>query len=549
MPSALNRGRAAAIGGTAAFLLLALSARGEIGFEDVSGGSGIAFELRHSPTPEKRMIETMAGGLAVLDFDGDGRLDIYFTNGASTEDLRKAGPQHYNRLFRNEGDFRFSDATGLAGVPGEGFSMGAAAGDFDNDGDTDLFVAGVFRNTLYRNDGDGTFSDITAESGLASTEWAVAAGWFDYDSDSLLDLFVVNYADWTLEFDRYCGDRERGLRVYCHPQYLTPIANRLYRNLGDGRFEDVTDRSGLAEHRGRGMSVAFGDFDGDGRQDAFVTNDNLPNFLFLNQADGTLSEEALFSGAALLDHGRPVASMGVDVGDFDADGVVDIAVTALSNETYPLFRGDGGGAFRDVTIATGLARASRPYAGWGVVWGDFDGDGRLDLFTANSHVNDLVEHFEPFTYRQRNTVFPGTSDGFGEPVEVGAAGAFRGAAAADFDGDGFLDLVVSALGEPARLFRNTSGRGANWVELALVGTASNRDAVGARVRAAGQTRWVKSAVGYASSRSGPVHFGLGGQEGPIEIEVAWPSGVVQTLGGVAVNRRTTVTEPDDPLAK
>ena len=534
------------MGGAAAILLLPSAARSEIGFEDVSDEAGIAFVLRHSPTPRKRMIETMAGGLAVFDFDGDGRPDIYFTNGASGEDLRKGGPEHFNRLFRNEGNFRFSDVTGPAGVEGAGFSMGAAVGDFDNDGDADLFVAGVFRNTLYRNDGDGTFSDITAESGIASAEWAVAAGWFDYDSDALLDLFVVNYSDWTPEFDRYCGDRERGLRVYCHPQYLTPIANRLYRNLGDGTFDDVAGRSGLADHRGRGMSVAFADFDGDGRQDAYVTNDNLPNFLFLNQSDGTFSEEALFSGAALLDHGRPVASMGVDVGDFDADGVADIAVTALSNETYPLFRGDGGGSFRDVTIPSGLARASRPYAGWGVVWGDFDGDGHLDLFTANSHVNDLVEHFEPFTYRQRNTVFPGTSDGFGEPVEIGGAGAFRGAAAADFDGDGFLDLVVSALGEPARLFRNTSGRDSNWVELRLVGTTSNRDGVGARVRAAGQTRWVKSAVGYSSSRSAPIHLGLGGEEGPIEVEVAWPGGVVQTVSGVAANRRTTVTEPDAP---
>ena len=514
----------------------------QIRFEDVTVSSGIHFILRNTPTPEKRMIETMAGGLAVFDFDSDGRPDIFLTNGAASHSLRKASPSYSNRLYRNTGNLRFSDVTEQAGIAGEGFSMGAAAADFDNDGDKDLFVTGVFRNLLYRNDGDGTFSEITSESGISSTEWAVAAGWFDYDGDSRLDLFVVNYADWTLEFDRYCGDRARGLRVYCHPKYLTPIANRLYRNLGEGRFVDVTARTGVSDHKGRGMSAVFVDFDGDGRQDVFVTNDNLPNFLFLNQRDSTFAEDALLAGVALLDHGRPVASMGVDVGDFDGDGAADIAVTALSNETYPLFRGDGDGSFRDVTVATGLAKASRPYAGWGNVFGDFDLDGRLDLFTANSHVNDLVEHFEPFAYRQPNTVFRNLGGTFGVPQQIGGAGAHRGALAEDFDGDGLLDLVVTALGEPAAMFRNMSDRQGNWVQLDLIGTKSNRDALGARVRVGIQTRWVKGAVGYASSRLGPVHFGLGGEEGPLKITVDWPSGARQTVHGVPVNRRTTVIE-------
>jgi len=470
-------------------------ASAQIHFYVATADSGVVFTLRHAPTERKRMIETMAGGLAVFDFDGDGLQDIYFTNGAAGESMRKESQEYSNRLFRNLGGMRFEDVTEAAGVEGHGYSMGAAAADFDNDGDVDLFVAGVFRNTLFRNLGNGAFEEITGQSGISSGEWAVAAGWFHYDDDGRADLFVVNYADWTPGFDRYCGDRDRGLRVYCHPKYLTPIANRLYRNLGSGKFEAIGERVGLSEFEGRGMSATFADFDANGRMDVFVTNDNLPNFLFLNQDDGGFIEDALLAGAALLDHGRPVASMGVDVGDFDNDGVSDLSVTALSNETFPLFRGGSDGSFRDATVASGLAKASRAYAGWGNVFADFDNDGRLDLFTANSHVNDLVEDFEPFVYRQSNTVFQNLGGRFGEAMEVGAAGTYRGAAVADFDADGLLDVVVSALGESAQLFQNVSETPHAWLSLRLVGERSGRDALGARVRVDGQTCWVKSAAG------------------------------------------------------
>ena len=526
-----------------AVLCPAAMAPAQIRFRPATEDSGIGFTLHHAPTERKRMIETMAGGLAVFDFDGDGLQDIYFTNGAAGESMRKESPNYSNRLFRNLGGMRFEDVTEAAGVEGRGYSMGAAAADFDNDGHADLFVAGVFQNTLFRNLGDGTFEDITALSGISSAEWAVAAGWFHYDGDGLADLLVVNYADWTPDFDRYCGDRERGLRVYCHPKYLTPIANRLYRNLGSGRFEPVEERAGLSSFAGRGMSAAFADFDGNGRMDFFVTNDNLPNFLFLNQDDGSFTEDALLAGAALLDHGRPVASMGVDVGDFDGDGLADLSVTALSNETFPVFRGAGGGNFRDATVASGLAKASRSYAGWGNVFADFDNDGWLDLFTANSHVNDLVEDFEPFAYRQPNTVFRNLGGSFGDAVEVGAVGTHRGAAVADFDADGRLDVVVSALGEPSKLFRNVSEQRHAWIALQLVGEQSGRDALGARVHVEGQTRWVKSAAGYASSALRPVHFGLGAAGRPVSVQIDWPSGRQQLLEDVPLNRTTAVHEP------
>ena len=516
----------------------------EIRLEPVQA-SGMYFTLENAPTPSKRPFETLAGGLAVFDYDADGRPDIFFTNGASPESMRKDAPRYRNRLFRNIGGLRFLDVTASAGVAGEGYSIGAAAADYDNDGDVDLFVAGVFQSLLYRNRGDGTFEDITARAGIGTSELAVAAGWFDYDRDGLLDLMVINYADLSLDFDRYCGDRARGLRIYCHPKNFIPIANRLYRNLGQGDFDDVSERVGLGGLRGRGMSVAFADFDENGWQDAFVTNDYLPNFLFLNEGGTTFVEDALLAGVALLDHGRPVSSMGVDIGDFDSDGNPDLSVTALNNETFPLFRDEGQGSFRDATIPSGLAKASRTYAGWGNVFADLDNDGQVDLFTANSHVNALIGEFEPFSYKQTNTVFRNLGGRFEGALQIGEPGAHRGAAAADFDDDGRLDLVVSALGEPAAVLRNLSEPAGNWIALDLVGTISNRDGLGARVKARDQTRWMKSAAGYASSSLRPIHFGLGKSTAPVTVEIFWPSGQSQTVESVPLNQRTVVHEPPE----
>ena len=523
-------------------LPLGTHCQAEIRFEAVSS-SGMLFALENAPTPSKRPFETLAGGLAVFDYDADGRPDIFFTNGADPDSMRKNAPKFRNRLYRNIGGLRFLDVTARAGVAGEGYSMGAAAGDYDNDGNVDLFVAGVFKNFLYRNRGDGTFEDVTSQAAIDTSDWVVAAGWFDYDGDGLIDLMAIKYADWTLDSDRYCGDRARDLRVYCHPKNFTPTANRLYRNLGNGKFEDVSDQAGLSPFRGRGMSVAFADFDDNGWQDAFVTNDYLPNFLFLNQDGTSFVEDGLLAGVALLDQGKPVASMGVDIGDFDNDGDPDLSVTALNDETFPLFRDEGQGSFRDATAQSGLARASRSYAGWGNVFADFDNDANLDLFTANSHVNPLIEEFETFSYKQPNTVFRNLEGRFEGAQEVGEPGAYRGAAVADFDGDGRLDVVISELGERATLLRNVSEPAGAWFALDLVGSVSNRDALGARVRARDQTRWVKSAAGYASSTLRPIHFGMEESPESVTVEIAWPSGARQTVESVPLNQTTVIHEP------
>lgn len=522
---------------------------GAIQFQDVAGMAGIDFVLHNHPTPEKHMIETMAGGVAVFDYDGDGLPDIYFTNGAAIPSLSKEAPKYWNRLYRNDGGLRFSDVTAEAGVAGTGYDMGAAAADYDNDGDVDLLVAGVFRLTLLRNRGDGVFEDVTAASGLQAGQWSVAAGWFDYDADGHLDLFVVNYAHWSLDFDTFCGDERRGLRAYCDPMQLTPIPNRLYRNLGDGTFQDVSAATGISDHSGRGMSVAFADANGDGKTDALVTNDNLPNFLFLNQGGEGFEEAGLLSGTALLQHGDPVASMGVDFRDYDNDGLPDVAVTALIAETFPLFRNFGDGFFEDVTGPSGLALHSNRHSGWGNGLYDFDNDGWKDLFTANSHVNDIIREFEPTTpYRETNSVYANRRDGSFEEVTAAAGKAFastasahRGCAFADFDRDGRVDVVVSSLGGAAELWHNTSPGRRAWLNVRLLGTKSNRDGMGAKVRAGGQSNVMTSAVGYASSSHDGVHFGLGESEG-VAVQVTWPSGTVQDLGRVSANQILEVRE-------
>ncbi len=532
-------------------LLLTLAGFGEIDspppirFVEQAAGAGLNFVLENNPTETKHLIETMAGGLAVLDYDGDGRPDLFFTNGAEVPSLQKTSSKFWNRLYHNEGGMKFRDVTGQAGVAGHGYDMGAAVADFDNDGRPDLFVAGVNGSTLYRNLGGGRFEDVTAKAGIKNKGWAVAAGWFDFDRDGKLDLWVVHYTKWLLPDDRYCGDQKRGIRVYCHPKYFTGLPNTLYRNRGDGTFEDVTDRAGLAQFAGRGMSVAFADYDHDGFPDVFVTNDNMPNFLFHNRGNGTFEEVGLLTGTALRETGKPVASMGVEFKDYNNDGQPDIVVTALAGETFPVFKNDGKGGFLDTTYLSRLGSSAVRHSGWGLGLFDFNNDGWKDLFTANSHVNDRVEQFESYAYREKNSVFVNGRGAFrdvSEEAGLNLTAAHRGAAFADFDGHGRIDAVVTSLGSATELWRNVSPMPQHWIILRLHGGKSNRDGIGAAVRIGNQYAEMTTTVGYASSADCGLHFGLGDVSLIPKIEITWPSGIKQILSNVSADRTLDVTE-------
>ena len=527
-------------------------------FRNVATAAGLRFTHSDSPTDSKHFVDSAPGGLAVFDYNGDGPPDIFFTNGAAVPSLGKTSDLHSNRLYRNDGNMRFTDVTDAAGVKGVGYAMGAAAGDYDNDGDIDLFVAGVRENQLLRNRGDGRFEDVTKQSGIASGEWAVAGGWFDYDNDGRLDLLVVNYVQWSIEANRSCGDEGRGVQIFCDPRVFKGLPNRLYRNKGEGTFEDVSARSGLLAHVGKGMSAAFADFNHDGRLDVFVTNDTVPNFLFKNNGDGTFTEDALMAGVSVTNSGRPISSMGTDAQDYDNDGWPDIHFTALTGETFPLFRNDGQGAFIEETQSSGLGRLTVKLSGWCSVVADMDNDGTKDIFTANSHVNARIGDFQSIAFKQSNSLF--LNDGRGHFSDVSnasglsaAVAAHRGCGVADFDGDGRLDVVVLTLGAPAELWQNVGptrpgsvvrdpGSGNHWLMVRLVGTKSNRDGIGAVVRVGNQVRTMTTSMGYASSSHAGLHFGLGSSNGPVRVEVEWPSGAKQVMDDVTVDRVVEIAE-------
>ena len=538
-----------------AFGLLALmpASVDPIRFEEIAERAGVRFVLENAVTPERHLIETMVGGAAVFDYNNDRRLDIYFVNGAAQPGLQKSRPAFFNRLYRNEGAGSFRDVTMEAGVKGEGYGIGVAAADYDNDGNTDLFVGGVNRNILYRNKGDGTFEDVTVKAGLAGPQrWSVGGGWFDFDSDGWLDLFVVNYCAWDPAKEQPC--LARGERIYCHPRHYAGRPNVLYRNNGDGSFTDVSVASGIAAHVGKGMAAAFFDYDRDGKLDVFVTNDAAPNFLFRNEGGGRFREVALVAGVAFNDDGRLLSSMGADARDVDNDGIEDVFVTANGNETFPLFRNSGRGHLSDVTYPSGLGRLTMPFTGWSNGIFDFNNDGRKDLFAACGALDDNTERFSSRASKQRNLVLanPGngefTDPGAGLPA---AAGRHRGAAFGDLDGDGRVDVVVTRIGEPASMLRNVSPAANHWLAVRLRGTRSNRDGIGAWIQVtgtSGNSQWNRAttAVGYGSSSDRVVYFGLGRDRVARQIEIAWPSGIRQVLRNVEADRYLDVVEPSIP---
>ena len=518
-------------------------------FEDRSAQSRIDMVLKNGATGDKHQIETMTGGVAIFDYDGDGRPDLYFVNGAAQPKLEKTDASYHNRLYRNVGKWQFEDVTSKAGVAGSGFHFGVAAADYDNDGDVDLFVTGMPRSILYRNRGDGTFEDATDKAGVQNRQqWPVSAGWFDYNQDGKLDLFVANYVEWNPATEPFCGDSvDRKYRTYCHPKHYAGLPNSLFRNNGDGTFTDVSAAAGIGKHTGKGMGVAFGDYDGDGDPDVLVANDAVPNFLFRNDG-GTFVEVGLAAGVGFNDDGRALSSMGVDLRDVDNDGRDDVFVTALANETFPLYRNMGRGQFMDVTYPSGIGKSTLRLSGWGNAILDLDNDGWKDLFAAAGDVQDNSELFSSLASKQRSIVLLNERGSFRATAAGATDGLHRGAAFADVDGDGAVDVILSRLGDKPVLLRNASPT-RQWIAFKLVGLASNRDGIGARVRlsSGGGEQWnhMTTSVGYASSSHAPVHFGLGSRTEIAFAEVHWPSGVVQRLAGseLKVNSVMTVKEP------
>jgi enediyne biosynthesis protein E4 len=536
------------------------SAPSKIRFEEIADRSGLHFVTNNCATPNKNQIETMVAGVALFDYDGDGYLDLYLVNGAEIPSLEKTSPAYWNRLFHNNHDGTFTDVTEKAGVAGAGYGMGAAVGDYDNDGRPDLFLANVTGNQLFHNNGDGTFTDVTAKAGVAGAVhfdrkmWSVGAGWFDYNNDGLLDLFVVNYCKWEVNKDPYCALKE-GLRAYCHPNQYQPLYNTLYRNNGDGTFTDVSHETGIAAALGKGMSVSFADYDGDGFIDAFVANDTTPNFLFHNIDGKKFEEVAVAAGVAFSPDGNALSGMGSDFRDVNNDGLPDIWHTAVEHEDFPLYINQGGGQFLDATIPSGLGQLTNAMTGWGNGIFDFDNDGWKDLFVVRANVMDNIQQAIPSqAYPERNSIFRNLRNGKFEEVGDQAGpdflvpGAHRGVAFGDIDNDGRIDAVVTSLNGQVKLFHNISETGHHWILLRLIGTRSNRMAIGAKVRITtedGHSQWneVTTAVGYASASDSRVHFGLGENRLIGELEIIWPSRIRQVLRKVSVDQVLAIQEP------
>ena len=531
-------------------------------FTDITAQSRIDFKQSASPTSQKYLLESMGGGVCVLDYDSDGRLDLYFTNGARLDDPMPKGampdkrdPRFWNRLYHQKADGTFEDVTERAGVKGAGYSMGVAAGDYDSDGFVDLYVTAYGANILYRNKGDGTFEDVTRRARVEGGGWSTSAGWIDYDRDGRLDLLVARYADWDFEKGSlYCGEMKAGYRAYCHPDNFKGASNLLFHQKADGTFEDVSASSKIADPDGKGLGVAFADFDLDGWTDILVANDSVRQQLYRNRGDGTFEDLALMAGVGYDENGKTFAGMGVDARDYDGDGLADIFITALSNETYPLYRNNGDNSFTYTTNTTGVGQITLLYSGWGTKFLDADNDGLADIFVAQGHVLDTIEKTSAYLkYKQTPLLMRNTGKGFvsisataGEPFLKPIAA--RGAAFGDLDNDGDTDIVIGVIEGAPVILRNEGTRN-HWLGLRLVGSKSNRQGLGAHITVtdAGGRKFVQevtTAGSYLSSNDPRTVFGLGAATGVKSIEVVWPSGRTQRIMSVSIDRYLTINESD-----
>ena len=527
-------------------------------FLDITQHAGINFVHQASHTSRKYLPETMGAGVALFDYDNDGRLDIFLVNGAPLSDPtpkgtipQKTGPKYWNRLYHQKADGTFEDVTEKAGLQGAGYGMGVAVGDYDNDGFEDLYVTAYGGNKLYHNNGDGTFTDVTQKAGVAGSGWSTSAAWVDLDADGFLDLVVLRYVEWDFD-DIWCGEHKEGYRAYCHPDFFKPVSPLVYHNNGDGTFTEVAAKIGLARP-GKGLGLAIADYDRDGHIDLFVANDSMVVFLYHNKGNGTFEETGLLSEVAVDIDGRTYAGMGVDFADYNNDGWPDIVVTDLANQRYPLYQNNRDGSFTYMSTALGISKMTLAHSGWGVRFLDYDNDGWKDLLIAQGHDLDTIElTFPNLRYREPLLLARNTGNGF---VDVSAdsgpifrqAWVARGLAIGDIDNDGRGDAVVSTNDGPAYVLRNETPTENHWILLRLVGHKSNRDAIGAEVTiktSSGlQSATVTTTSSYLSSSDKRVHFGLGKNERIDQIEIRWPSGILQTLKDIRTNQVLQIDEP------
>jgi enediyne biosynthesis protein E4 len=530
-------------------------------FTDITASSGVRFQHIASHTSRKYLPETMGSGVALFDYDNDGRLDIFLVNGAPLEDPtpkgaipQKTGPKYWNRLFHQKSDGTFEDMTEKAGLQGAGYGMGVAVGDYDNDGYEDLYVTAYGGNRLYHNNGNGTFSDVTAQAGVGGGGWSTSAAWVDLDNDGLLDLVVLRYLQWDFD-DIWCGDHKEGFRAYCHPDTFKAAVPLVYHNDGNGHFTEVAQKIGLGAP-GKGLGIALADYDRDGHIDLFVANDSMPEFLFHNKGDGTFEERGLLAQVAVDEDGRTYAGMGVDFADFNNDGLPDLVVDDLANQMYAVYQNAGDGTFNYTTKTSGMGRITMLHSGWGLRLIDYDNDGWKDLLVAQGHDLDTIEQTNPqLRYREPMLLVRNTGHGF---VDVSAASGSvfhqawvgRGLATGDIDNDGRIDAVVSTNDGPAYVIHNETKTENHWLVLKLVGHRSNRDAIGAVVKLvtpqATQYATVTTASSYLSSSDKRVHFGLGRAVTAQTLEILWPSGIRQVLKEVRAGQILQVDEPSAP---